>query len=87
MHPIVPLDTLGESERARVLELVGPDAWRVRLEEIGLRAGATVRLIKRGSPCLMAVGEQRISLRIDAGTMVLVQLIEDDGPVTTDDLP
>lgn len=70
---IVPLEALAENESARVVELVGPEDWCHRLEELGLRVGCLVRLIKRGEPCLLALSDQRLSLRCDPSTMVLVE--------------
>lgn len=75
MSQIVPLEMLQESERGRVMELVGPDAERHRLQEIGLREGVTVRLVKPGQPCIVAIDGQRLSFRADPGTMVLVEVV------------
>lgn len=76
MTQVIPLELLQESERGRVLELVAPDAERNRLQELGLREGATVRLVKRGEPCILAIDGQRLSFRADAGTLVLVEVMD-----------
>ncbi|WP_175516946.1 FeoA family protein [Planctomicrobium piriforme] len=73
MVDIIPLDNLGEGQSGRIVELVGPAAWKHRLEELGLRDGAIVSLIKRGEPCIIGIRSQRLSFRCDPDMMVLVE--------------
>ena len=75
MSQIVPLEVLGENESGRIVEILGPEAWRHRLDELGLREGCLVRLIKRGQPCLIAIDGQRLSFRSDPAAMILVEAL------------
>ncbi|WP_437231174.1 FeoA family protein [Planctomicrobium sp. SH661] len=70
----MPVEALRENQCGRVVEIVGPTDWQHRLEELGLREGKSVRLIKQGEPCILAIQDQRLSLRCEPGTMVLVEV-------------
>ncbi|GIW98446.1 MAG: hypothetical protein KatS3mg111_1779 [Pirellulaceae bacterium] len=71
----LPLVQLRAEEAACVVELVGaPDEVR-RLAEMGLSVGATIRMIRPGAPCLLAVGDtgaKRLSLRLSGEVDILV---------------
>lgn len=71
-HP-VPFESLAENQRGRVVDVEGPDGWKHRLEEIGVREGTIVQLIKRGNPCILGIGNHRLSFRPDPGVMLLVE--------------
>jgi Fe2+ transport system protein FeoA len=43
-----------------------------RMSAMGLRAGARLRMLQPGSPCLLEVGTTRLSLRPESGFSVLV---------------
>ena len=73
----------GAGESGRMCHEIGkhlvaqvPDVTRLidRLEEMGLRIGVTLRMVQPGSPCIVAVGNHRFSLRIDDSAVVLVAL-------------
>lgn len=68
-----PLETLRSGEAGRVVGLDGQLDLVQRLQEIGLRIGATVRMLREGTPVLIAIDEQRLSFRPDARAMVLVE--------------
>ena len=44
-----------------------------RLAEMGVRIGSRLRVLQSGSPCLLQVGESRLSLRGDWATQILVR--------------
>ena len=44
----------------------------VRLEEMGLRQGVVVRMIRAGSPCIVAFDNHRLSVRTDECAVVMV---------------
>lgn len=69
----VPLELLAAGEEARVYDLEGTADFVHRLEEMGLRTGVLVRMIQPGSPCILAIGNHRFSLRIDDSAVVLVE--------------
>jgi Fe2+ transport system protein FeoA len=72
---IIPLDALVEGQCGCIVDLSGPLSWRHRMEEMGLREGMLVRLVKRGQPCIVAVEDRRLSLRLDPSFLILVEVV------------
>lgn len=72
-HDLLPLELLRHGESADVAELHGEPAWVGRLAEMGVRPGARLRVLQPGSPCLLQLGETRLSLRADWAMQVLVR--------------
>ena len=70
--PLIPLELLAAGEHGRIQELDGSPEFVHRLEEMGLRIGAMICMVQPGSPCILAVGNHRFSLRIDETATVLV---------------
>lgn len=73
----VPLDCLRAGEAGRIADVAGCDEVVTRLAEIGLREGATVRMVKTGSPCILALNEQRLSFRPEECTHVFVEILQE----------
>ncbi len=71
---IVPLEMMSTGEQGRISALDGSPEFVVRLEEMGLREGVLVRMVRSGSPCILAVNDHRFSLRIDDCASVLVEV-------------
>ena len=71
---VVPLDFLRADEVARIVELVGDCKHVHRLEEMGLREGTVIRMVRPGAPCLLALDGKRISLRLDDPMDILVEI-------------
>ncbi len=71
---LVPLELLLAGDQAQICEIDGTAEFVHRLEEMGLRIGVTLRMVQPGSPCIVAVGNHRFSLRIDDSAVVLVAL-------------
>jgi Fe2+ transport system protein FeoA len=46
-----------------------------RLAELGLCVGCRLEVLRGGSPCLVQVGDSRLSLRGDFATQILVRLL------------
>lgn len=76
MSHIVPLDHLRAGESGLVIDLEGDCSWGSRLQEMGIHRGSVVRMIRTGSPCILAVNEQRLSLRLCPEVTILVEVIE-----------
>ncbi len=74
LESILPIDHLRSNEQASVIDVVGEDAEVHRLSEMGLRAGVQVRMIRPGSPCLLALEGKRLSLRVGPSVEVLVSV-------------
>jgi ferrous iron transport protein A len=68
----IPLTTLRRGDVAEVAQLVGaPDQIR-RLEELGLRGGARLEMIRAGSPCIVRVAGTTLCFRDDEMLRILV---------------
>lgn len=74
MPQIVPLDLLTAGEHGRILEVDGRPEVVVRLEEMGLHAGAPVRMLQPGSPCILAINNHRLSFRGEESASILVEI-------------
>ncbi len=74
--PLVPLDALQAGEAGFVADLDGPVAAVNRLQELGLRVGEPVRMLRQGPPHLVQVGETRLCLRPESDVLVLIGLGE-----------
>ena len=71
---LVPLEMMTIGEHGCVRDVDGSPDFVIRLHEMGLHEGARVRMVKTGSPCILAVNEHRFSLRFDDRATVLVEL-------------
>ena len=73
--PVIPLELLSAGETGRIHDLEGSSDFVHRLEEMGLRIGAVVRMVQPGSPCILAVDNHRFSLRMEDTASILVETI------------
>jgi ferrous iron transport protein A len=71
-EPVLPLECLRPGEWAEVCDVCAEPGVVCRMAELGLRPGCRVQVIRAGSPCLVQVGGGRLTLRGEAG-MVLVR--------------
>ncbi len=69
---LLPLDLMKAGECASIVELSGDSSQVHRLQEMGLRTGAVVRMLRPGAPCLVALDGKRLSLRLNGLLEVLV---------------
>jgi Fe2+ transport system protein FeoA len=69
----IPLELLSVGDTGRIVEIDGMPDLVVRLEEMGLHVGATVRMIRPGLPCILEVNLHRFLVRIDESAMILVE--------------
>ncbi|MBT6156751.1 MAG: hypothetical protein HOK71_15450 [Planctomycetaceae bacterium] len=74
MQQFVPLEFLRAGEEGRVHQIDGEHDLVVRLEEMGLRQGVDVRMIRPGSPCIVAFDNHRLSVRTDENAVVMVSV-------------
>jgi ferrous iron transport protein A len=72
------LDRLGRGEAARVVEVTGDDAVARRLDDLGLRRGIEIRMIRRaplGDPTVYELCGYQLCLRgREAGRVRVVRL-------------
>ena len=71
---LVPLELLKAGESASIVELTGEHSLVHRLQEMGLRTGAVIRMLKPGAPCVIALDGKRLSLRLDGVLDIFVAL-------------
>ena len=69
----MPLELLNNGDWADVADVTGEPGWVSRLAELGVRIGSRLRVLQAGSPCLLQVGESRLSLRGDLVMQILVR--------------
>lgn len=71
--PLLPLAALLSSDEVVIDCVTAAGPLRARLQELGLVSGARVRVIRPGSPLLLAIGDTRLALRADEADAILVQ--------------
>ncbi|HEX6987442.1 MAG TPA: FeoA family protein [Planctomycetaceae bacterium] len=74
--PLVPLDALNSGEGGVVADLDGPAVAVNRLQELGLRVGQRLTMLRPGPPHLVQLGDIRLAFRPEADVVVLVGLRE-----------
>ncbi len=74
MENIVPIELMAAGEVGHVVQVDGAPDVVHRLAEMGLREQARILMIQPGSPCIVAVGDHRLSLRMDDEAEILVAL-------------
>lgn len=70
---VIPLELMNAGEHARVVDIEGDPALVTRLHEMGLQNEAQVTMLQPGQPCLIAVGNHRLTFRGEEAAMVLVE--------------
>jgi ferrous iron transport protein A len=69
---MIPICFLRAGQVADIHELVGPAEHVRRLEELGLRRGARLELLRGGSPCILRIEGTTFCFREDEFVRVLV---------------
>jgi ferrous iron transport protein A len=72
MPELVPLSVLRSGQIAEIGQLVGAPEQVRRLEELGLRTGARLEMIRGGSPCIIRVDGSTLCFRDDVTLRVLM---------------
>lgn len=73
MPELVPLSALRSGQIGEIGQLLGiPDQIR-RLEELGLRVGAILEMIRCGTPCIIRVDGSKLCFRNDDSLCILVR--------------
>lgn len=73
VHELVPLNLLRAGQFAQVDQVLGQPDVVHRLEELGLRGGASVEMVQSGSPCIIRLRGHKLCLRADELVSVLVR--------------
>lgn len=74
MHDLLPLQLLPPGKPGRVDQLLGRPDEVHRLEELGIRVGTEVEMVRSGSPCIVKLGGARLAFRDNEALRVLVRL-------------
>ncbi len=74
MSHLIPLHLLQPDETARIVTVEGDPGQINRLHEMGLREGVTVQMLRPGEPCLIALGNHRLSFRGSDSASIFVSL-------------
>ena len=69
---LIPLQKLRSGQRARIRSLSGNHDEIARLSELGLRSGADLTVVRRGSPCIIEIEGYRLCVRPSAKTEILM---------------
>ena len=73
MHTLFPMHLLAPGQSADVGQVVGSPETVHRLEELGLRGGATIEMVQNGSPCIIRLAGQKLCFRADELVNVMVR--------------
>ncbi|MGE3313835.1 MAG: ferrous iron transport protein A [Planctomycetaceae bacterium] len=76
MSIVIPLESLAVGESARIENVDGSIEMVTRLEEMGLRQGVDIQMVRPGSPCIIALNNHRISFRGEESAIVMVAVTE-----------
>ena len=74
MDHLVPLRSLGAGQAAEIGQITGDPQQVHRLQELGVRHGTTVEMIRPGSPCIIRMAGQKLCFRQNSAVNVLVRL-------------
>ncbi len=74
LENIVPLTLMAAGESGQIIQVDGSADVVHRLAEIGFREQAFIRMVQPGCPCIIALNDQRLSLRADDDVEILVLL-------------
>jgi ferrous iron transport protein A len=73
MHQLVPLHCLASGIRGKVMQILGCPQQVQRVNEMGIRDGAEIEMIRGGSPCIIRAGMQTLCVRGNDLLNVLVE--------------
>jgi ferrous iron transport protein A len=74
MPNLLPLQLLPSGSSARIDQLLGRDEDVHRLQELGLRVGSRVEMVRGGSPCIVRLDGARLAFRQHDEISVLVRV-------------
>lgn len=74
MVDLIPLAHLASGTKARVGQLVGQPDQLQRLQELGLRDGTTIEMLRGGSPCIIRLADSKLCFRSNEAMGVLVRV-------------
>jgi Fe2+ transport system protein FeoA len=73
MYHLVPLNRLASGRNGRVAQILGHPEDVRRVNELGIRDGIHVEIIRSGMPCIIRTGMQTLCIRGNELLNVLVE--------------
>ena len=73
VHDLFPMHLLAPGQSADVGHVAGSPETVHRLEELGLRGGATIEMVQNGSPCIIRLAGQKLCFRAEELVHVMVR--------------
>lgn len=74
MADIIPLLHLAAGTSGEIDQLIGLPHDVQRLEELGLRSGAKVEMVRGGNPCIIRLAETKLCFRPGEALGVMVRV-------------
>jgi Fe2+ transport system protein FeoA len=71
---VLPVEFLASGEQGTIVEVEGAGDAVCRLAEIGFQPGVRVRMVQSGRPCILAIGNHRLTFRGEDAATVLVEV-------------
>lgn len=72
-HDLIPLSLLAAGQVGRVSQVLGHQPTIHRLQELGMHDGAEVEMVQPGTPCIVRLSGQKLCLRANDLSQVLVR--------------
>ncbi len=63
MNNLIPLCTLPPGQQAEVHTVLGQTSHVRRLDELGIRDGAQLEMVRHGSPCIVQLDGSKLCFR------------------------
>ena len=73
VYELIPLSNLRPGESGLVEQVLGLPEQVHRLQELGVRGGATVEMVQPGSPCIVQLAGHKLCFRAGELLSVLVR--------------
>ena len=70
---VIPLEMLDSGQWADITDVAGEPGLVGRMAELGLQIGSRLRMLQSGTPCLLQVGNSRLSVRADWAMQIYVR--------------
>jgi Fe2+ transport system protein FeoA len=77
MSDMIPLLQLTAGAIAEIGQLIGAPHDVHRLEELGVRNGAKIEMVRSGNPCIIRLAESKFCFRPSEAVGVLVRVASD----------
>lgn len=74
MFDVIPLGSLQAGQRALIEQVLGQSDHVHRLEELGIRGGASVEMVQAGSPCIVQLAGNKLCFRGGETMSILVRI-------------